>query len=56
MTSQKIESVLNETRRFSPPEHWTTANIPNRAAYDALVKEAEEDWEGFWRRQAEREN
>ena len=55
MTSQKIESVLNETRRFSPPEHWTTANIPNRAAYDALVKEAEEDWEGFWRRQAERE-
>ena len=51
--SSKIESVLSETRRFEPPENFGTAVIDGRAAYDKLVREAEEDWEGFWRRRAD---
>ena len=48
--SDKIESILRETRRFDPPPAFANANVAGRAAYDALVKEAADDWEGFWRR------
>ena len=52
----KIESVLHEERRFAPPESFVAkAAVGGRAAYDALAKEAEDDWEGFWRRRAQNE-
>src|SRR5260221_9422378 len=48
-----IESVLQETRVFPPPAELVgKANISGMAAYEALCKEAERDFEGFWARQA----
>jgi len=48
-----IESVLNETRVFPPPEAFMKqANVSGPAAYKALCAEAERDYEGFWARQA----
>ncbi len=54
--SAQIESVLNETRVFPPSaEFIKQANVSGMAAYQALCKEAERDFEGFWGRLA-REN
>jgi acetyl-CoA synthetase len=51
-----IESVLNETRLFPPPDALVAqANVSGLAAYKALCDEAERDYEGFWGRLA-REN
>ena len=51
--SAQIESVLNETRVFPPPEAFIKqANVAGMAAYEALCKEAERDFEGFWGRLA----
>jgi acetyl-CoA synthetase len=51
-----IESVLVENRVFPPSEATVkAARISGMAAYDALCKEAERDFEGFWARLA-REN
>jgi acetyl-CoA synthetase len=51
-----IESVLVENRVFPPPEAAArNARISGMAAYQALCKEAESDFEGFWARLA-REN
>ena len=51
-----IESVLQESRAFPPPESFVKqANISGMAAYKALCDEAERDFEGFWARLA-REN
>ncbi len=48
-----IESVLTEHRVFEPGEDvLKQAAIPNMAAYHALCREAEQDYEGFWARQA----
>ena len=48
-----IESVPHETRRYPPSaETVAAATISGRAAYDALVAEAERDHEGFWARLA----
>jgi len=48
-----IESVLQETRVFPPSEAFVKqANVSGMAAYEALCKEAERDFEGFWARQA----
>src|SRR5260221_10092164 len=48
-----IESVLQETRVLPPPAELVgKANISGMAAYEALCKEAERDFEGFWARQA----
>src|SRR5262245_22085754 len=48
-----IESVLNETRVFTPPADFVKqANVSGTAAYRALCDEAERDLEGFWRRLA----
>lgn len=56
MSESKIESILHEERTFAPPDALAAkANVSGMAAYQKLVKEAEDDWEGFWRRQAERE-
>ncbi|MBK0393893.1 acetate--CoA ligase [Ramlibacter algicola] len=51
-----IESVLVENRVFPPPPAAVDgARIAGMPAYEALCKEAERDFEGFWARQA-REN
>ncbi|HZY18021.1 MAG TPA: acetate--CoA ligase [Ramlibacter sp.] len=51
-----IESVLVENRVFPPPEAAVRgARIAGMPAYEALCKEAEADFEGFWARLA-REN
>ncbi|MBI5277238.1 MAG: acetate--CoA ligase [Burkholderiales bacterium] len=48
-----IESVLVENRVFPPsPEAVKTARISGMAAYEAMCKEAETDFEGFWARLA----
>jgi acetyl-CoA synthetase len=48
-----IESVLVENRVFPPSEHTVkAARISGMAAYEALCKEAETDFEGFWARLA----
>jgi acetyl-CoA synthetase len=53
MSTQTIESVLNETRTFAPPAAFVKqANIASMAAYDALCAEAERDFTGFWARLA----
>jgi len=51
-----IQSVLVENRVFPPPEAAVRgARISGMAAYEALCREAEQDFEGFWARLA-REN
>jgi acetyl-CoA synthetase len=48
-----IESVLHENRVFEPAQEFVEqANISGMPAYQALCEEAEEDYEGFWARQA----
>jgi len=48
-----IESTLVENRVFPPDARATKgARIASMAAYDALCKEAADDFEGFWARQA----
>ena len=48
-----IQSVMHEARVFAPSESFVKqANISGRAAYDALCKEAEQDYEGFWGKRA----
>ena len=47
------ESTLHESRTYPPSEDMVAqATISGRAAYDALVAEAEQDHEGFWARLA----
>src|ERR1043165_9120940 len=54
--SSTIESVLQETRAFPPPEAFVRqANISGMAAYHAMCKEAERDFEGFWAKLARAE-
>jgi acetyl-CoA synthetase len=51
-----IESVLVENRVFPPPDAAVKgARIAGMPAYEALCREAEKDFEGFWARLA-REN
>src|SRR3569832_726809 len=48
-----IESVLVENRVFPPSEAAVkAARISGMAAYEAMCKEAEKDFEGFWARLA----
>ena len=48
-----IESVLVENRVFPPSEAVVKgARVSGMAAYNALCKEAEDDFEGFWARHA----
>ncbi|GAB3777015.1 acetate--CoA ligase [Ramlibacter monticola] len=48
-----IESVLVENRVFPPSDAMVkAARISGMAAYEALAKEAEQDFEGFWSRLA----
>ncbi len=53
MSTQTIESVMNETRLFPPSADFVKqANVSGMAAYQALCAEAERDFTGFWARQA----
>src|SRR5438105_3864232 len=48
-----IESVLHEKRVFPPSEAFVRqANVSGMAAYAAMCKEAERDFEGFWAKHA----
>ncbi|WP_298218492.1 acetate--CoA ligase [Halothiobacillus sp.] len=48
-----LESILTENRVFQPnPEFAALARIGSLDAYNALVAEAQSDYEGFWARQA----
>ncbi|MHB1083748.1 MAG: acetate--CoA ligase [Thiobacillus sp.] len=50
-----IESILTETRVFPPDDAFVKqANVSGMAAYQALCKQAETDYEGFWADQARR--
>ncbi|MDP6126186.1 MAG: AMP-binding protein, partial [Candidatus Latescibacteria bacterium] len=52
----EIISVLQEERVFTPSEEFSqNAHVKSFAEYEALYREAEEDLEAFWARQA-REN
>ena len=51
--SSSIESVLQENRVFNPSEETVKrATISGMAAYEALCKEAEQDYAGYWARLA----
>ena len=48
-----IESVLTEHRIFEPSaDVLKQATVPSLAAYHVLCKEAEDNYEGFWAKQA----
>jgi acetyl-CoA synthetase len=52
--SNEIESVLNETRVFNPPQEFAdAANVKSFKEYEELYAEAAADPEAFWARQAE---
>ena len=47
--SSAIQSVMHENRIFPPPEGFSKhAAIPSMEAYNALTKQAADDYEGFW--------
>ena len=47
--SNSIESTLVETRVFPPPESFVKqANVSGRAAYQALLTQADDDPDAFW--------
>lgn len=47
--SNSIESTLVETRVFPPPEGFVKqANVSGRAAYQALLTQADDDPDAFW--------
>ncbi|MDD4978281.1 MAG: acetate--CoA ligase [Gallionella sp.] len=44
-----IESTLNETRVFNPsPAFVAQANVSSMEAYQAMCKEAQQDYAGYW--------
>ncbi|MDO9635459.1 MAG: AMP-binding protein, partial [Thiobacillus sp.] len=50
-----IESILTETRVFPPADAFVKqANVSGMEAYQALCRQAETDYEGFWADQARR--
>lgn len=49
MSSNAIDSVLNEQRVFEPSDEFRAgAKIKSRADYERLYQEAKDDPEGFW--------
>ncbi len=47
--STAIQSVMHESRIFPPPAEFAkNAAIPSMEAYNALMQQAEDDYEGFW--------
>ena len=52
MSSNDISSVLTENRRFDPPADFVSQARIKAADLEALVQQAERDYEGFWADQA----
>ena len=52
MSSNDINSVLIENRRFDPPSDFVSKARIKAADLDALKQQAEQDHEGFWEGQA----
>jgi len=53
MSNSTIESVLQENRVFEPDHDFVKqATISGSASYEAMCAEAENDYEGFWAKQA----
>jgi len=52
MTDNNIDSVLIEDRLFEPPSEFVAKARIQKADFDALHKQAEEDYTGFWGEQA----
>jgi len=52
MSQGNIESNLSENRVFPPSEQFKHANQLSKATLDTLYKEAAEDHESFWAKQA----
>ncbi|MEL0031158.1 MAG: acetate--CoA ligase [Betaproteobacteria bacterium] len=53
MSNSTIESVLQENRVFEPDHDFVKqATISGSADYEAMCAEAENDYEGFWAKQA----
>ncbi len=53
-TSEKIESILKETRKFPPPAEFAQqAYVKSLKEYEQLWQRAKDDPEGFWAEQAE---
>ena len=53
-SSESIESVLHEERRFPPPAEFTAqANIKSEEEYQQMWQRAKEDPSGFWGEMAE---
>ncbi|MCC7182431.1 MAG: acetate--CoA ligase [Rhodocyclaceae bacterium] len=51
--SKKIDSVLNETRVFTPADAvGAHARIPDMGTYQSLCREANDDYAGYWARLA----
>jgi acetyl-CoA synthetase len=49
----QIENVLNETRKFPPPEHFREkARLANEITYQRMYRESIDDPEAFWGRVA----
>ncbi len=52
MTASNIDSVLIEDRQFKPSAEFAKNARIKQAEFDALHKQAEEDYTGFWAEQA----
>jgi acetyl-CoA synthetase len=53
--SSPIESILKESRKFTPPAAFSSqAHIKSMAEYEQLWKRGKDDPEGFWAEQAAR--
>ena len=53
---EEVESILVEKRFFKAASDFASqANIADFETYEKMRQEAESDWEGFWRRHAEKE-
>jgi acetyl-CoA synthetase len=52
MTENNIDSVLIEDRLFEPPSEFVAKARIQKADFDALHKQAAEDYQGFWAEQA----
>jgi acetyl-CoA synthetase len=54
MSNERISSVLNEERRFDPPETFMTdAHVSGQRAAQALKRKGDADPEAFWAQQAQ---
>lgn len=48
MSQNKIESILNETRRFEPPERFVSNSQLTIQSLARLKQKALDDYEKFW--------